>query len=55
MKDLDGKIIKLEQIQKEREEKQREEEDKQRLKMQKREEGNKNFLGNIKSYSIEDI
>ena len=55
MSELDVKIKNLEKIQKEREDKQQEDENQERTRQQQREAGNKNFLGNIKSYSIDDI
>lgn len=55
MKELEGKIKKLEQAKRERELEQKAEEEKQRQSIQQRENKNKNFLENIKSYSIEDI
>lgn len=55
MRDLDDRIKQLEKIQNEREEKKRQEEEEERQRLQQRDKGNKNFLGNIKSYSIDDI
>ena len=55
MDELSAKIEKLEQLKKEKEEKQREEEGNERAKLKSKAQGNKNFLGNIKSFDIEDI
>ena len=55
MSELNVKIEKLELMKKEKDERQRMEEDAQRQKLTQKAQGNKNFLDNIKSYSVEDI
>lgn len=53
--ELNKKIESLEQIKKEKVEKVREQEEEDKRKQQNRETGNKNFLGNIKSFNVDDI
>lgn len=55
MKDLEEKIKGLEKQKREAEERQAQEEEAERLKQQQRLQGNRGFLDNIKSYSVEDI
>ena len=54
MDELNARIEKLEKIKKEKEEKMREQEEEEKLKQQQRQQANKNFLGNIKSFNIDD-
>ena len=55
MQELDGKIKNLEKQKKEKEELEREQAEQERQKQQQRQLGNRGFLDNIKSYSVEDI
>jgi len=55
MQELDKKIANLELMKKEKLLKQHEEEELEKLKQEQRLAGNKNFLGNIKSFSVDDI
>ena len=55
MQELDKKIANLELMRKEKLLKQHEEEELEKLKQEQRLAGNKNFLGNIKSFSVDDI
>lgn len=55
MDELNKKIENLEKLKSEKAEKQRQLDEEERKKQQQREAGNKNFLGNIKSFNIDDM